>query len=528
MILKRFIRFTKESSIRSQIFFSVILNSLISIAVILFMASLFSKIMDETGNSFETNTYLDNYLEQLSVTKSAMEAYVKYKSFGSIDKYYDVMENAQNMALKLHENPSTIEVFQKEYIIRKLSLNFFDLSMKAIAARRGNRSEDARFYYERSLDCYSHLKKKIVELDIILFNMNAKNYNSNRERIQNIVQRLLVAMFILIGVMVIVPLLSVFTITKPLAQISSTARRLSEKDFDVPLFKNEDNDEVGNICRAFNAMIISIRDYIDQIWERAMKENELREKEIEIRALYTEARLKALQDQIKPHFLFNTLNTGAQLANIEGADKTCSFLEQVSAFLRYNLQHPGNEATIGQELGMLDNYIYIMKVRFDEKYQFIKNIDESLLSARMPNMILQPLVENCLKHGFKDMDENQKGIVKIFVQKKSGGEEGDSSLAEGDAGTGKDSYIEISISDNGNGFAPGVRERVLAEAERGGNGVSLEVSEAEKGIEDSGHVSAGLVNVISRLRMYFKYSDVFAIKDNPDGKGSEFLIKIKV
>ena len=169
-----------------------------------------------------------------------------------------------------------------------------------------------------------------------------------------------------------------------------------------------------------------------------------------------------------------------------------------------------------------------MKVRFDEKYQFIKNIDESLLSARMPNMILQPLVENCLKHGFKDMDENQKGIVKISVQKKTGGAEGDSSLTEGDAGTGKDSYIEISISDNGNGFAPGVRERVLAEAERGGNGVSLEVSEAEKGIEDSGHVSAGLVNVISRLRMYFKYSDVFAIKDNPDGKGSEFLIKIKV
>ena len=97
-------------------------------------------------------------------------------------------------------------------------------------------------------------------------------------------------------------------------------------------------------------MIISIREYIDTIWEKAIQENELREKEMKMTALYQEARLNALQTQIHPHFLFNTLNTGAQLAMMEGSDKTCSFLEQVADFYRYNLQQTGQDVSLADEL----------------------------------------------------------------------------------------------------------------------------------------------------------------------------------
>jgi sensor histidine kinase YesM len=342
--------------------------------------------------------------------------------------------------------------------------------------------------------------------------MNAKSYNYNRVRIKSIIQKLVIAMIGLVIMMVLLPYINIHHITKPLAKISDVARRLSERDFDVPLFKNNENDEIGNICRAFDAMIISIREYVDTIWERAMKENELREKEIELRALYTEARLKALQEQIKPHFLFNTLNSGAQLAMIEEAYKTCDYLEQVSDFFRYNLQHPGSEATIAEELGMLDNYIYIMKVRFDNKFTFIKDIDESVLGTKMPNMVLQPLVENCIKHGLKDVSEN--GLIKITVK-------------------GHSDCIEITISDNGCGFMPGVKERLFEEVENGGTGIVLNKSD-EPGENSEGHVSAGLVNVISRLKMYYKYDEVFNITDNPDcssnsdeGKGCVFFIRIK-
>ena len=230
--------------------------------------------------------------------------------------------------------------------------------------------------------------------------------------------------------------INIVGITRPLSEISNVALKIAGRDFDVPLFKSQEKNEIGNICRAFDSMIISIKEYIGAIWEKALKENELREKEIEMRALYTDARLKALQDQIHPHFLFNTLNTGAQLAMIEGADKTCYFLEQVADFLRYNIQHPGSDATIGEELGMLDNYLYIMKTRFGERYQFVKDIDESCLGVKIPNTILQPLVENCIKHGLKDATENGKVSIKVARAQ---------------------SVITIEISDNGKGFAPEIK-----------------------------------------------------------------------
>ena len=185
----------------------------------------------------------------------------------------------------------------------------------------------------------------------------------------------------------------------------------------------------------------------------------------------------------------------------EGADKTCYFLEQVADFLRYNIQHPGSDASIGEELGMLDNYIYIMKVRFGERYEFVKDIDQATLGVKMPNMILQPLVENCIKHGLNGVSEN--GRITISVKKQ-------------------EDVILISISDNGIGFDKGVKERVMAIAQEESGGVLVQ----DKAMQEKAHVSTGLINVISRLQIYFKRTDVFSISENPDGCGTMFNIRI--
>lgn len=181
---------------------------------------------------------------------------------------------------------------------------------------------------------------------------------------------------------------------------------------------------------------------------------------------------------------------------IEGADKTCYFLEQVADFLRYNIQHPGSDASIGEELGMLDNYIYIMKTRFGERYQFVKDIDDSCLNIRIPNTILQPLVENCIKHGLKDVTENGKITIKVLRA---------------------ESKILIEISDNGKGFDEDAKKIILNQAAAGSEGVL---------ISDKGHVSSGLINVISRLQIYFKDNNVFDIRNGAEG-GTTFYIKIK-
>ncbi|MBP5748021.1 MAG: hypothetical protein J6W63_06620 [Treponema sp.] len=119
----------------------------------------------------------------------------------------------------------------------------------------------------------------------------------------------------------------------------------------------------------------------------------------------------------------------------------------------------------------------------------------------MPNMILQPLVENCIKHGLNGVSEN--GRITISVKKQ-------------------EDVILISISDNGIGFDKGVKERVMAIAQEESGGVLVQ----DKAMQEKAHVSTGLINVISRLQIYFKRTDVFSISENPDGCGTMFNIRI--
>ena len=486
----------KNLSIRAQLMLGVCISFLLSIAITFCLAALLSRVMRQTGNSFQTNADLDAFLTDIEKTESAMEAYMKYRTFESIDRYYHHEAAAESEAERFCKTPSENEALHKEYVIRMLSLSFFDLSNKAIAARRANNSRDADLYYYKAIDCYSFLHEEIISLNMRFFNMNASSYTESKSRAEKAIARSIFALIAIFVSSALLLYINIAGITRPLSEISSVAQKIADRDFDVPPFNSEQKNEIGNICRAFDAMIISIREYISAIWEKALKENELREKEIEMRALYTDARLKALQDQIQPHFLFNTLNTGAQLAMMEGADKTCYFLEQVADFLRYNIQHPGSDASIGEELGMLDNYIYIMKTRFGERYQFKKDIDETTLGVKIPNTILQPLVENCIKHGLKDVTEN--GQISIVSKRADGS-------------------ITIEISDNGKGFDESAKKTILNQAAAGSEGVLISVK---------GHVSSGLINVISRLQIYFKDENVFDILKNQDG-GTTFRIRIK-
>ena len=486
----------KNFSIRVQLMIGILSSFFISLTIILCLAALLSRVMRQTGNSFQTNADLDEFLTLVERTESAMEAYMKYRTFESIDNYYHYEAAAESAAERFRKTPSANELEQNEYAIKMLSMSFFDLSNRAIAARRANNSSDSDVYYFKTMDCYSFLRDQILSLNMTLFNLNASTYTQSKAQAEKTFSSAIKALVVIFVCSALLLYRNIAAITKPLSDISDVALKVAGRDFDVPLFKSPEKNEIGNICRAFDSMIISIKEYIGAIWEKALKENELREKEIEMRALYTDARLKALQDQIQPHFLFNTLNTGAQLAMMEGADKTCYFLEQVADFLRYNIQHPGSDATIGEELGMLDNYIYIMKTRFGERYQFVKEIDESTLGVKIPNTILQPLVENCIKHGLKDVTENGRIMIKVLRREE---------------------FIQMEISDNGKGFDMEARRLILRQAAAGSEGVL---------ISDKGHVSSGLINVIARLQIYFKDKDIFDIISSQDG-GTTFLIKIK-
>ena len=169
--------------------------------------------------------------------------------------------------------------------------------------------------------------------------------------------------------------------------------------------------------------------------------------------------LKALQSQINPHFLFNVLNTMTSLIRTN-PEKAREVTIDLSNYLRYNLDNNLKSVELIKELNQIDTYIKIEKARFGEKLNIIYDVDESLYNFQIPSLIIQPLVENSIKHGI--LKKRDKGFVKIIVKRV-------------------DKDIEVAIEDDGVGIEQAV------------------IDNLDKKIEEN----IGLKNVHQRLKLLY-------------------------
>lgn len=187
-------------------------------------------------------------------------------------------------------------------------------------------------------------------------------------------------------------------LTRPLKILSSVRRSYSgDLSVDIPVFRT--GDEVESLSKAFDKMWGKHTRICQSAASRMEKENEMREN-VKNTDVVKDAQLKYLQSQINPHFLFNTLNAGMQLAMIEDADKTALFIENMAEFFRYNLSRINEDATLADEIQLVDHYIYILNVRFAGDIHYKKEIEPGLENVLVPSMILQPLVENAVQYGY--------------------------------------------------------------------------------------------------------------------------------
>jgi len=162
-------------------------------------------------------------------------------------------------------------------------------------------------------------------------------------------------------------------------------------------------------------------------------------RQLRLEAQLADARLQTLRTQLQPHFLFNALNTISVLMH-ENADAADRILLQLSALLRRSLDSTeAHEVTLGEEIGFLENYLEIEQVRFGERLSYRIRIPDQVLQARVPNLVLQPLVENALRHGLAL--RAGPGRVDITAER------------HGDA-------LLLRVVDDGRGLPPATTERV--------------------------------------------------------------------
>ena len=215
--------------------------------------------------------------------------------------------------------------------------------------------------------------------------------------------------------------------------------------------------EIQNLVEHFNVMVEKIK--------------YLREYEI-----------KALHSQINPHFLYNTLDTIIWMAEFEDNEKVISITKSLANYFRLSLSNGHEKIPLKDEIMHTKEYLFIQKQRYEDKLSYFFNIeDESLLSIEVPKIIIQPIVENSIYHGIKNLSGN--GIITIDVYREN-------------------STINISVKDNGIGF------------------------EKAKQFKKSKTGGVGFQNVDKRIKFYYgKNYGVFINKDNKT-EGAEVIIKI--
>ncbi len=208
------------------------------------------------------------------------------------------------------------------------------------------------------------------------------------------------------------------TISKPIIRLSKSMREAAENNFSE-LLEPQGNDEIGELTESFNFMLTQTTSLMDQIHYQHERERELE--------------LLALQSQIKPHFLYNTLESIASLIQMGSDEDAFNLTKSVSLFFKGVLSDGKPIITIREEVEILKHYLVIQKVRYQEKLSYEIAIDEDILDQRIIKLTLQPLVENSIYHGLKASHHN--GMIAITGWKEDG-------------------FVRLRVKDNGVGIHP--------------------------------------------------------------------------
>lgn len=465
---------------------------LLMLGINIILYSQVNKTIRRMDTVYSSNVDLTELSDSLSAVQESLYAYLSVKTSDSLENYYRSEQTYRNLLEKLGSQISSNPTMLLERNIRRMSESYLALAEEAVSAKRGRNVEKYKELYDNSQKLYSYINTYIDELNSQQFRNNSASYQTLREALEYLEVSSLVLMTVMMGI----GILMLFGITKgmiePLTNLAETVNLVGQGNFNVKMPQTDSLDEVGIVTRAFNTMVESLEEYILRTTRSMEKEQQMMERELLMKNHLKEAQLKYLQSQINPHFLFNSLNAGAQLAMLEDAEKTCIFVEKMADFFRYNVKKGLEDASLEEELAAVENYIYILNVRFAGEIHFTRQADEGIMDCRVPSMILQPIVENAVNHGIRNID--WEGCIHLEIMEEEG-------------------RIFIRIRDNGKGMSQERIQEVLS-------------GHAGDGEEQSDSTGVGMNNVISRLELYYNQKNLVEIYSEGENKGTEVILKL--
>ena len=482
----------KRASISTKMIVLLIFTSVMTLVINVMMFLNINQVLVQIEQVYATNVQLNEMTEELDKVHSEMLEYLKTRDSNVLQEYYISQQNLSEQLVKVQEETMDRQTSVLKNNIYYLGKNYLKVSEEAVKAKRGRDVQTYGERYEKAGKIKEYLNGYISSLNNIQFQGNSNNYLLLQNSLYYMEVVGTIMFFVVVLCDTIMVVMMTRRLTKPLKILSGRAKEVTTGDLSVDIPVVRTGDEVESLSKAFDKMMGSIREYVEAQRVSMEKENEMRENELKTQTLLKDAQLKYLQSQINPHFLFNTLNAGMQLAMIEDADKTALFIENMAEFFRYNLSRINEDATLADEIRLVDHYIYILNVRFAGDIHYKKEIEPGLENVLVPSMILQPLVENAVQYGIRGVE--WEGWVTLRIWQEAG-------------------TVYIEVADNGRGMSQELIERVLR-----GENVKNRKNSKSNGI--------GVYNVLERLQMYYTTEDVLEIESDGEGKGTRFTLKI--
>jgi len=301
---------------------------------------------------------------------------------------------------------------------------------------------------------------------------------------------LIAANIILLVILSVVTYFLNALILKRLHILRDSMKKMRQGDFgfDIPV---RGGGEVGELAHHFRKMLSKI--------------NELIADAVNKKAATKETELRSLKNQIDSHFLYNTLENIKMMAEVDGRYEISDALTSLGGLLRYNLKWTSEYVRLRDEIAHIANYIAIMNVRFERKVELATAIETGYLAQELLKMSLQPIVENAVKHGFREGEAGGDMRIEINAWRDGG-------------------VMVIAIADNGAGMSAGALEAINRKL---ATDQSLQAAAAVHAPEEPEREGSGigLLNVQRRIRLY--YGQEYGLEvESEAGRGTRVLMRI--
>ncbi|SDQ19132.1 sensor histidine kinase [Virgibacillus salinus] len=440
-------------------------------AISIFVSS--NELTKTYNDSFQRFLLLNTISQQTSELYSTTKSYVNEPKSGSAEDYYRIKSELEGNVDQL-----TTTFYYIDTIEMKNYINLIETYIRETELTVGFVLRDDSEKYINHLEEAGNASDYIAESTLEIIKLELTAYQSFYDDLQlrNKNFLLFIAFLFLTTIMLAVFFALWYSkgITRPLGQLSVAAEEVSRGDLKGDPINVHTNDELRLLGDTFNQMRSNIYELFEEIQDQS-----------ELDRLVKEMELKHLQNQINPHFLFNTLNTISKMAYLEDAKSTSGLIDSAATLLRHSLGEIEHRVSLEDEVKVVKDYFHIQKVRFSERITFHVDIDESCLVLEVPRLTLQPLVENAFIHGIEGKEEGGMISLVIYQELKN---------------------VIVEISDDGVGMEQEKVNQIL--------------SLTKQQEEHVGHSTGiGLTNVIRRLQLFFRLTHIVEMKSKP-GQGT--------